>query len=203
MVWFLLWVYKSVPMCCKSGLWNKILIHKSALWRVAILQLTNRYVILPSKETNDMWHVTCDMWLVTHDMWHVVGGEHSLKSSALTVCDLWHFKDLEEKADWLICLLNQLQRCFRTAAATSVLWITSLHCIALHCTNLCYNALHYTTLHYTTLHYTALHCTTLHCIIGSIKCPLPALDCMHSTTQHSLHQNSLFTMLALNCKKLQ
>ena len=49
------------------------------------------------KEKNDTWHMTCDMWHVagdtrclTLDMWHVtldtwdnVGGEHSLKMSAL------------------------------------------------------------------------------------------------------------------------
>ena len=104
MVWFLLWVYKSVPMCCKNGPWNKILIHKSALWRVAILQLTNRYVILPSKETrvsvrlditklvrvgpvvnrpstDNLHHLvnkkTIDMWHMTRDKWHVT-------------CDMWY-----------------------------------------------------------------------------------------------------------------
>ena len=33
--------------------------------------------------TPDNWHVTTDMWYVTPDMWHVVGGERSIKNSAL------------------------------------------------------------------------------------------------------------------------
>ena len=62
---------------------------------------------------NDMWHVTSDTWLLTHDTWHVTrdtwhvwGGEH-FSSLAFTVCDLWYYKDLEEKADSINELMNE------------------------------------------------------------------------------------------------
>ena len=51
----------------------------------------------------DKWHVTCDTWHVTCDMWH--GGKpfsQNFSSLSLTVCDLWYFYILEEKADWMI-----------------------------------------------------------------------------------------------------
>ena len=60
--------------------------------------------------TRDMWHVTCDTWHVTHDTWHVtrdkwhvthLGGwtlSQNFSSLALTVCDLWYYEELEEKA---------------------------------------------------------------------------------------------------------
>ena len=78
----------------------------------------------------DMWHMTCDTWHMTHymwyakcNMWHVTcntwdvtccGGwtfSQKFSSLALTVYNLWYFEDLEENADWLTNLLNQLQRC--------------------------------------------------------------------------------------------
>ena len=33
--------------------------------------------------TRDTWHVTHDVWHVKCDIWHMVGGEDSLKMSAL------------------------------------------------------------------------------------------------------------------------
>ena len=46
--------------------------------------------------TLDMWHLTPDIWdltpdtgHVTRDMWHMVGGEHSLKMSALQLLRFW------------------------------------------------------------------------------------------------------------------
>ena len=47
--------------------------------------------------------VTCDMWHVTRDMWHMTCLEgwtfsQNFSSLALTVCDLWYYEDLEEKA---------------------------------------------------------------------------------------------------------
>ena len=47
----------------------------------------------------------CDTWHVTHDTWHVTscGGltfSKNFSSLALTVCDLWYYKDLEEKDRW-------------------------------------------------------------------------------------------------------
>ena len=58
-----------------------------------------------------MWHVTRDTWQVTRDTGRVWGGEHPFKVSAplLTVCDLWYYKDLEEKDEslnqWMTRLL--------------------------------------------------------------------------------------------------
>ena len=64
--------------------------------------------------THDMWHVTCYFQHMTHDMWHVTHDIlpvvccgwwtfcQNFSSLAFTVCDLWYFEDLEEKADWLI-----------------------------------------------------------------------------------------------------
>ena len=82
--------------------------------------------------TCDTWHVTHDTWHVTHDMWHVTqktwhvtgcGGwifSQDFSSLALTVCDLWYFKDLEEKADWLTESISQCSvgGICRTAPAT-------------------------------------------------------------------------------------
>ena len=56
--------------------------------------------------TCDTWHVTCDTWHVTLGTWHVtcLGGwtfSHIFSSLALTICDLWYYKDLEEKDEWL------------------------------------------------------------------------------------------------------
>ena len=76
------------------------------------------------KITCDTWHVTRDMWHWTRDTWHVWGGEHSptiFSSLALTVCDLWYYKDLEEKDDWLNESMNEWindEAFYRTAPAT-------------------------------------------------------------------------------------
>ena len=61
--------------------------------------------------THDTWHMTCDTWHVTCDMWHVKccwGWTFSQKFSflALTICDLWYYEVLEQKADQLT--LSQL-----------------------------------------------------------------------------------------------
>ena len=74
----------------------------------------------------DMWHVTPDMWHVTHDTWHVtcLGGwtfSQNSSSLALTVCDLWYYEDLEEKADSVNELINELinhEAVYRPAPAT-------------------------------------------------------------------------------------
>ena len=62
-----------------------------------------------------MWHVTCDMWHMT-----CLGGwtfSQNLSSLALTVCDLWYYGDLEEKAHWMNELING-EAVYRTAPAT-------------------------------------------------------------------------------------
>ena len=82
-----------------------------------------------------MWHVTCDMWHVTHDMSHVThdlfGGlifSQNFSSLALTVCDLWYYEDLEEKAyvlsEWINQWINH-EALHRTAPATPGLLINS------------------------------------------------------------------------------
>ena len=62
--------------------------------------------------TRDMWHVTCDTWDVTHDLffWGVVNVLSKFQlptATALTVCDLWNYEDLEEKADLMNESINQ------------------------------------------------------------------------------------------------
>ena len=60
-----------------------------------------------------MWHMTH-----THDMFG--GGwtfSPNFSSLALTVCDLWYYEDLEEKADWTTELIND-KAVYRTAPAT-------------------------------------------------------------------------------------
>ena len=69
-----------------------------------------------------MWPVTRDMWTVTHDMWHVtcLGGltfSQNFRSLALTVCDLWYYEDLEEKADLMNWFIND-EAVYRTAPTT-------------------------------------------------------------------------------------
>ena len=74
----------------------------------------------------DTWHVTRDMWHVTSDTWHMTcfGGwtsSQNFSSLALTVCDLWYYEDLEEKADWVTEIINLLindKAVYRTAPAT-------------------------------------------------------------------------------------
>ena len=81
--------------------------------------------------TCDMWHVTCDMWHVTCDTWHVTCLERwtfpqNFSSLALTVCDLWYYEDLEEKAHWVNQLMNESindEAVYRTAPATPGLLI--------------------------------------------------------------------------------
>ena len=62
--------------------------------------------------TRDTWHVTC------------LGGwtfSQNFSSLALTVCDLWYYEDLEEKAHGLTEWMNQSmndETVYRTAPAT-------------------------------------------------------------------------------------
>ena len=72
--------------------------------------------------THDMWHVTCDTWHITRDTWHMTfdlfGGwtfSQNFSSLALTVCDLWYYEDLEEKADWINCSINQWRGCLKNS----------------------------------------------------------------------------------------
>ena len=57
-------------------------------------------------------YIYCDMWHVTCDTWHVVTCcrgwtfSQNFSSLALTVCDLWYYEDLEEKADWVTESVN-------------------------------------------------------------------------------------------------
>ena len=75
--------------------------------------------------TCDIWHVTRDMWHVTCDMWHVtcLGGltfSQNFSSLALTVCDLWYYKDILGKG-WLNESMNEWmndEAVCRTAPAT-------------------------------------------------------------------------------------
>ena len=82
--------------------------------------------------THDMWHVACDTWYVIFDTWHMThrGWQtlcQNFRSLALTVWELWCFKDWEEKGDSLNELINQLNNydsvCW-TAPATPGLLIT-------------------------------------------------------------------------------
>ena len=62
--------------------------------------------------TSDMWHVTRDTWHVTRVTWHMtcLGGwtfSQNFSSLALTVCDLWYYEDLQEKADGLNRWINE------------------------------------------------------------------------------------------------
>ena len=78
--------------------------------------------------TCDTWHVTRYMWHVTSDTytWHVFlfffwgGGwtfSQNFSSLALTVCDLWYYEDLEEKATSVTQLIND-EAVYKTAPAT-------------------------------------------------------------------------------------
>ena len=51
------------------------------------------------------------MWHVTHDMFGGWTFSQNFTSQALTSCDLWYYEDLEEKANWLTDLNNELQGC--------------------------------------------------------------------------------------------
>ena len=74
------------------------------------------------KMTCDTWHVKCDTWHVTRDKWHVtrLGGwifSENFSSLALTVCYLYHYEDLEKKADSINELMSN-KAVYRTASAT-------------------------------------------------------------------------------------
>ena len=72
------------------------------------------------QKKNYIWHGTCDMWHVTRDMWHVTRDmgcvtycrgwtfSQNFSSLALTVCDLWYYEYLEEKAQGLNESMNEL-----------------------------------------------------------------------------------------------
>ena len=72
--------------------------------------------------TRDTWQVTCDM----------LGGwtfSQNFSSLALTFCDLWYYVDLEEKADGVTELKNELINdgaVYRTAPATPGLLKTKI-----------------------------------------------------------------------------
>ena len=74
---------------------------------------TNKlYHFVWKKKKKNRWHMTCDMLHVTCDTWHVTCCEgwkisQNFSSLALTVCDLWYFKDLEEKDHWLTFVWNK------------------------------------------------------------------------------------------------
>ena len=89
------------------------------------------YHFVQKKKKCDMWRVTCDTWRVTYDTWHVtcLGGwtfSQNFSSLALTVCDLWYYEDLEEKADWFSQSVNY-KAVYRTAPATLGLLIIILN----------------------------------------------------------------------------
>ena len=66
-------------------------------------------------------NVTCDTWQMTHDM---LGGwtfSQNFSFLAPTVCDLWYYEDMEEKADSISESVNELM----TAPATPGLLKTS------------------------------------------------------------------------------
>ena len=88
-------------------------------------------------------NLKCDMWHVTYDTWHVtcLGGwtfSQNFRSLALTVCDLWYYVDLEEKADLMNQLINY-EVVDRTAPATPGLLNTyqyfksGWYCSIFHC----------------------------------------------------------------------
>ena len=57
------------------------------------------------------------MWHVTRDMYGGMNILSNFSSLALTVCDLWYYEDLEEKAHWLTQSMND-EAVYRTAPAT-------------------------------------------------------------------------------------
>ena len=86
--------------------------------------------------TCDTWHVTRDTWHVTRDTRHMtcLGGwtfSQNFSALALTVCDLWYYEDLEEKADWLTDLIND-KAVYRTAPATPGLLNIHTHTCKIH-----------------------------------------------------------------------
>ena len=71
--------------------------------------------------TSDMWHMTPDTWHMTCDMLGRWTCSQNFRPLALTVCNLWYYEDLEEKADLLTDWLNQWindEAVYRTAPAT-------------------------------------------------------------------------------------
>ena len=86
------------------------------------------------KVTCDMWHMTRDMWHVTRDTWHDTSHvtclwgwtfNQNFSSLALTVCDLWYYENLEEKAHSLNEWMNY-EAVYRTAPAIPGLLIIVL-----------------------------------------------------------------------------
>ena len=72
--------------------------------------------------THDTRHMTCDKWNVTS-----LGGwtfSQNFSFLALTVCDLWYYEDLEEKAHGVTESMND-EAVYRTAPATPGLLNTS------------------------------------------------------------------------------
>ena len=63
------------------------------------------------------------MWHITHDMFGGGTFSQNFGSLALTVCDLWYYEDLGEKAYSLNQLMND-EADYRTAPATQGLLMT-------------------------------------------------------------------------------
>ena len=88
--------------------------------------------------THDTWHMTCNTWHVTHYMGHMVGGELSLKVSALQL--LWFsidsvLKSLNKRITELIKeLINEWRRCLKNSCGPcQLLWVVRVTCFV-HCT---------------------------------------------------------------------
>ena len=78
--------------------------------------------------TCDMWHMICDMWHMTRHTRHVTccGGwtfSQNFNSLGLTVCDLWYYEDLEEKAASFTDLINDEAVCWTASAKQGLLII--------------------------------------------------------------------------------
>ena len=70
--------------------------------------------------TCDTWHVTRDAWHMTRDMFGGWTFSQNFSSLALTICDLWYYEDLEEKAGSISIWMNELindEAVYRTALA--------------------------------------------------------------------------------------
>ena len=85
------------------------------------------HLLVRKKKKCDMWHLTRDTWHATCDTWHVTRlgvwtFSQNFSSLALTVCDLWYYEDLEEKADGLTQWMNH-KAVYRTVPATPGLLI--------------------------------------------------------------------------------
>ena len=104
----------------KSYSSNKFMLIPDILDRVGPIDnrpSTDKLCHFVRKKQSDMGHVTCDRLHMTCNTWHMthemlVGGKVNILSKfsslALTVCDLWYYEDLEEKADLLTHWINEL-----------------------------------------------------------------------------------------------